>query len=70
MAEEAREIQRAGARAAELTRQVLAFASRQVLAPRPVDLNEVVAGVGQMLRRLIGEQIKLVTERPNASRRS
>jgi hypothetical protein len=62
MAEEAREIQRAGARAAELTRQVLAFASRQVLVPRPVDLNEVVAGVGQMLRRLIGEQIKLVLE--------
>jgi PAS domain S-box-containing protein len=60
MVEEAREIQRAGARAAELTRQVLAFASRQVMAPRPVDLNEVVAGAGQMLRRLIGEQIKLV----------
>ena len=60
MAEDAREIRLAGARAAELTRQVLAFASRQVLAPRPVDLNEVVGGVGQMLRRLIGEQIKLV----------
>ena len=60
MAEDAREIRRAGARAAELTRQVLAFASRQVLAPRPVDVNEVVGGVGQMLRRLIGEQIKLV----------
>ncbi len=60
LAEDAREIRRAGARAAELTRQVLAFASRQVLAPRPVDLNEVVGGVGQMLHRLIGEQIKLV----------
>lgn len=60
-AESAREIRRAGARAAELTRQVLAFARRQTLAPRPVDLNTVVASVGAMLRRLIGEQITLVT---------
>ena len=59
-ADSAREIRRAGARAAELTKQVLAFARRQVLDPRPVDLNTVVASVGQMLRRLIGEQIRLV----------
>ena len=58
--ESAREIRRAGARAAELTKQVLAFARRQVLDPKPVDLNTVVASVGQMLRRLIGEQIRLV----------
>jgi two-component system cell cycle sensor histidine kinase/response regulator CckA len=61
LADDAREIQRAGRRAAELTRQVLAFARRQVLAPRPVDVNLVVKGVGQMLARLIGEQVKLVT---------
>jgi hypothetical protein len=60
--ESAREIRRAGARAAELTHQVLAFARRQPLAPRPVDLNSVVASVTQMLRRLIGEQIQLVTD--------
>jgi two-component system, cell cycle sensor histidine kinase and response regulator CckA len=60
LAEDAREIRRAGGRAAELTRQVLAFARRQVMTPHPVDLNEVVAGVSQMLRRLIGEQIELV----------
>jgi PAS domain S-box-containing protein len=60
--ESAREIRRAGARAAELTQQVLAFARRQPLAPRPVDLNAVVASVSQMLRRLIGEQIRLVTK--------
>jgi len=59
--ESAREIRRAGARAAELTKQVLAFARRQVLVPRPVDLNAVVASVSQMLRTLIGEQVRLVT---------
>ena len=61
MAEDARQIRRAGQRAAELTRQVLAFARRQVLAPRAVDVNGVVGGVSQMLGRLIGEQIRLVT---------
>jgi PAS domain S-box-containing protein len=60
--ESAREIRRAGARAAELTKQVLTFARRQVLVPRPVDVNAVVASVSQMLRRLIGEQIRLVTK--------
>jgi two-component system, cell cycle sensor histidine kinase and response regulator CckA len=59
--ESAHEIRRAGARAAELTKQVLAFARRQVLVPRPVDLNAVVASVSQMLRTLIGAQIRLVT---------
>jgi hypothetical protein len=61
LAEDAREIQRAGRRAAELTHQVLAFARRQVLEPRPVDVNAIVEGVSQMMRRLIGEQIHLVT---------
>jgi PAS domain S-box-containing protein len=61
LAEDAREISRAGARAAELTRQVLAFARRQVLAPRAVDVNDVVRGVSQMLARLIGEQVRLAT---------
>jgi PAS domain S-box-containing protein len=60
MAEDAREIRRAGQRAADLTRQVLAFARRQVLAQRAVDVNVVVVGVSQMLGRLIGEQIRLV----------
>jgi two-component system, cell cycle sensor histidine kinase and response regulator CckA len=61
LADDAREIGRAGARAAELTRQVLAFARRQVLEPRAVDLNVVVGGISQMLTRLIGEQVRLVT---------
>jgi signal transduction histidine kinase len=60
-AEDAREIGRAGHRAVELTRQLLAFARRQKLAPRPVDVNAVVANVIPMLMRLISEDITLVT---------
>lgn len=46
-------------RSADLTRQLLAFASRQVIAPKILDLNESVAGMLKMLRRLIGEDIDL-----------
>ena len=54
------EVRRAAHRAAELTRQLLAFSRRQVLAPRVVDLNAVVAGAERMLGRLIGEHVDLV----------
>ncbi|MEI7742686.1 MAG: MASE3 domain-containing protein [Chloroflexota bacterium] len=53
------EIGKAGARAAALTRQLLAFGRRQVLAPKVIDLNEIVVGITPMLRRLIGENIEL-----------
>jgi PAS domain S-box-containing protein len=53
------EIRGAGVRAADLTRQLLAFGRRQVLQPRVVDLNEVIAGMERMLRRLIGEDVEL-----------
>jgi two-component system cell cycle sensor histidine kinase/response regulator CckA len=55
------EIRRAGERAAELTRQLLAFGRRQVLEPRVLDLNEVMTRVERMVRRVLGENIELVT---------
>jgi PAS domain S-box-containing protein len=53
------EVRDAAQRATTLTRQLLAFSRRQVLQPRVVDLNEVLAGMEKMLRRLIGEDIDL-----------
>ena len=57
----AEEIKRAADRAAALTRQLLAFSRRQVLQPKVLDLNEVVPEVEKMLRRLITENIQIVT---------
>jgi two-component system cell cycle sensor histidine kinase/response regulator CckA len=54
------EIENAGKRAQDLTRQLLAFGRQQILQPRVTDLNDVVAGMERMLRRLIGEDVELV----------
>src|ERR1700759_2970757 len=53
------ETERPAERAADLTRQLLAFARRQVLAPALLDLTEVVRGLVPMLGRLIGEDIEI-----------
>ena len=55
--EEAGEISRAAAQAAALTHQLLAFSRRQVLHPRVLDLNEIVAAMETMLHRIIGDDV-------------
>ncbi len=56
------EILEAGRRASDLTRQLLAFSRQQTLQPEVLDINAVVKNVERMLRRLIGEDIELVTD--------
>ena len=56
------EIEKAATRAAALTRQLLAFSRKQVLQLRVLDLNSVIAGMKDMLERLIGEDIQLDIE--------
>jgi PAS domain S-box-containing protein len=53
------EIHKAAKRSADLTRQLLAFARRQTVSPRVLELNETVEGMHKMLLRLIGEDIDL-----------
>jgi signal transduction histidine kinase/CheY-like chemotaxis protein len=52
------QIQKAAKRAVSMTRQLLAFSRMQVLQPRVLDLNNVVADLGKMLPRLIGEHVE------------
>jgi PAS domain S-box-containing protein len=61
MREDMVEVRRAASRAADLTRQLLAFGRKQVMKPQVLDLNLSVASVQKMLGRLIGEHILLVT---------
>ncbi|MDD2337140.1 MAG: ATP-binding protein, partial [Geobacteraceae bacterium] len=54
------EIRKAAERSAKLVRQLLAFARKETIAPKVLDLNRTVEGMLQMFRRLIGEDIDLV----------
>jgi PAS domain S-box-containing protein len=58
-----KEIHDAGLRAADLTRQLLAFSRRQVLDPQVISLNGVLDGVEKLLRRLLGEDITIDVRR-------
>ncbi len=55
------EISRAAQSAAELTRQLLVFSRQQVIAPQVLDLNEVIGAMDKMLRRILGEDVSLVS---------
>jgi two-component system, cell cycle sensor histidine kinase and response regulator CckA len=55
------EIQKAAERAANLTSQLLAFSRRQVVAPQVINLNDLILDLDRLVRRLIGENIELVT---------
>ena len=59
--EDLAQIQRSADRAASLTRQLLAFSRRQVLAPRVLDLNRLVAGRISAMRRLAGAHVRVVS---------
>ncbi len=60
IAGDAEQITKAAQRGADLTQQLLAFARREVIRPRPLDLNKVVTETEAMLSRSIGEHIRLV----------
>lgn len=60
--ETAEEIDKAAQHATQLTKQLLAFGRRQVLKPKPVNLNDWVVGVDKILKRILGENIELVTK--------
>jgi two-component system cell cycle sensor histidine kinase/response regulator CckA len=55
----ATEIQKAGQRAANLTRQLLAFSRKQMIEPRVIDLNAKISEITEMLERLVGEDVEI-----------
>jgi two-component system, cell cycle sensor histidine kinase and response regulator CckA len=61
MRQDLEEIRSAGERAAALTRQLLAFSRRQMLQPQTVNINDLILEIQKLLRRLIGEDVELVT---------
>ena len=67
--ESVKEVKNAGEKAAQLTRQLLAFSRKQILQPVVLDLNTLVADMGAMLHRLIGEDVELITDLATAPSR-
>ncbi len=59
--QELEEIKKTSQRASSLTKQLLAFSRKQVLQPKVLDLNFLVANMNKLLRRIIGEDVELVT---------
>ncbi|MBW2000647.1 MAG: response regulator, partial [Deltaproteobacteria bacterium] len=59
--EELEEIKRAGEKAADLTRRLLAFSRKEIRQPKVLDINKLVGEMEKMLRRLIGEDVELET---------
>jgi two-component system cell cycle sensor histidine kinase/response regulator CckA len=60
--DDVKQIEGAAERAAGLTRQLLAFARREVVHPRVLNLNQVIEGVGQLLVRTLGEHVEMSTD--------
>ena len=60
--EHAQRIQETSDRAATLTRRLLSFSRRELIEPRILDLNQVVSDLSRMLKRIIGEDIELLTD--------
>jgi two-component system cell cycle sensor histidine kinase/response regulator CckA len=69
MRSDVEEICKAATRAARLTRQLLMFSRQQLVAPRVIDLHEVITGLDKMLQRILGEDVELVSVAPKASGR-
>lgn len=59
--ERTKQIERSAQRAADLTRQLLAFSRRQPLQPRPTNLNDVVGATSRLMKRTLGEEIEIET---------
>ena len=55
------QIEEAGHRATALTKQLLSFSRREIVEPRAIDLNRIIADMSQMMRRIIGEDVELLT---------